>query len=132
MLLSRARERTWPTHATSAATVLSVPLSCNAAFAMLQCSFRLLQRSFWYKWPLHCRKSECCSAASAVQLSEKCSATSVFAAGMSRGWGLEGWDLGLPDLGGAFPFIVQQNPESSWPKGAQRPTCAGGHLPSFL
>ena len=60
---------------------------CTAAFGqndirtaekqMLQCNF--------------------CSASSAAQHSENCSATSVFACDMLQGWGLEGWGLGLAD-----------------------------------
>ena len=37
------------------------------------------------------QNSQCCSASSAAQHSESCSATSVFACGMLQGWGLEGW-----------------------------------------
>ena len=44
------------------------------------------------------QKSRCCSAVSAAQHSENCSATSVFACGMLQGWGLEGWGLGLADF----------------------------------
>ena len=43
------------------------------------------------------QKSRCCSAVSAAQHSENCSATSVFARGMLQGWGLEGWGLGLAE-----------------------------------
>ena len=43
------------------------------------------------------QKSRCCSAVSAAQHFENCSATSVFSCGMLQGWGLEGWGLGLAD-----------------------------------
>ena len=43
------------------------------------------------------QNSECCNTTSAAQLSENCSATSVFACGMLQGWGLDGWGLGLAD-----------------------------------
>ena len=43
------------------------------------------------------QKSRCCSAVSAAQHSENCSATSVFACGMLQGWGLEVWGLGLAE-----------------------------------
>ena len=38
-------------------------------------------------------KNPRCSVTSAVQHSENCSTTSVFACGMLQGWGLEGWRL---------------------------------------
>ena len=44
------------------------------------------------------QKSQCCSAVSAAQHSENCSAASVFACGMLQGRGLEGWGLGLAEL----------------------------------
>ena len=43
--------------------------------------------------PPHCRKSECCRATSAAQLSKNYSATSLFACGL-----LEGWSLGLANF----------------------------------
>ena len=49
------------------------------------------------------QKSECCSATSAAQHSENCSAAFVFACGMLQGWALEGWGLGLADLLQNFP-----------------------------
>ena len=45
------------------------------------------------------QKSQCCSAVSAAQHSENCSATSFFACGRLQGRGLEGWGLGLADWG---------------------------------
>ena len=68
------------------------PLSCNAAFLMLHCSFSLAAAQLLVKTTSTLQKSECCSATSAVQHSENCSATSVFACGT-----LEGWGVGLPD-----------------------------------
>ena len=53
------------------------PLSCNAAFAMLQCSFSLAAAQLLVKMTSALQKSECCSATSAAQHSENCSATSV-------------------------------------------------------
>ena len=67
------------------------PLSCNAAFSMLQCSFPLTAAQLLVKMTSAPQKSQCCSATSAVQHSKNCSATSVFACGMLQGWGLEGW-----------------------------------------
>ena len=73
------------------------PLSCNAAFSMLHCSFSLAAAQFLVKTTSALQNSQCCSATSAAQHSENCSATSVFACGMLQGWGLEGWCLGLAD-----------------------------------
>ena len=71
------------------------PLSCNAAFSKLHCSFSLSAAQLLVKMTSTLQKTECCSATSAVQLSENsiCSATSVFASCMLQGWG-----LGLPEL----------------------------------
>ena len=65
---------------------------------MLQCSFSFAAAQLLVKMTSALQKSECCSAVSAAQLSENCSATSVFAGGMLQGWGLEGWGLGLPEV----------------------------------
>ena len=75
------------------------PLSCNAAFSMLQCSFSFAAAQLLGQMTSALQKSQCCSAVSAAQHSENCSATSVFARGMLQGWGLEGWGLGLAELG---------------------------------
>ena len=79
------------------------PLSCNAAFSMLHCTFSLAAVQLLVKMTSALQKSQSCSAPSAAQHSENCSATSVFACGMSQGWGLEGWGLGLADF---FPDIL--------------------------
>ena len=57
---------------------------------MLQCSFSFAAAQLL-------QKSRCCSAVSAAQHSENCSATSIFACGMLQGWGLEGCGLGLAE-----------------------------------
>ena len=44
------------------------PLSCNAAFAMLQCSCSLAAAQLLVKMTSALQKSECCSATSAAQL----------------------------------------------------------------
>ena len=74
--------------------------TCNAAFAVLQCSFSLAAAQLLVKMTSALQKSECCSATSAAQHSKNCSATSVFACGMLQGWGLEGWGLGLAGFSG--------------------------------
>ena len=74
------------------------PLSCNAAFSMLQCSFSFAAAQLLVQMTSALQKSQCCSAAPAAQHSESCSATSVFACGMLQGWGLEGSGLGPADL----------------------------------
>ena len=61
---------------------------CNAGFLSVAAHFLV-------KITLALQKSECYSATSEAQLSENCSATSVFDCGMLQGWGLEGWCLGL-------------------------------------
>ena len=71
------------------------PLSCNAAFSMLQCSFSVAAAQLMVQMTSALQKSQCCSAVSAAQHSENCSATSVFACGMLQVWGLEGSGLGL-------------------------------------
>ena len=73
------------------------PLSCNAAFSMLHCSFSLAAAQLLVKMTSTLQKSQCCSATSAAQHSENRGATSVFACGMLQGWGLEGWGLGLAE-----------------------------------
>ena len=73
------------------------PLSCNAAFSMLQCSFSFAAVQLLVQMTTALQKSQCCSAVSAAQHSENCSATSVFACGMLQGWGLEGSGLGPAD-----------------------------------
>ena len=73
------------------------PLSCNAAFSMLQCSFSFAAAQLFVQMTTALQKSRCCSAVSAAQHSENCSATSVFACGMLQGWGLEGSGLGPAD-----------------------------------
>ena len=80
------------------------PLSCNAAFSMLPYSFSLAAAQFLVKMTSALQKCGCCSATSAAQHSENCSATSVFTCGMLQGWGLEGWGLGLAEM--------TQNPRS--------------------
>ena len=74
------------------------PLSCNAAFSMLQCSFSFAAAQLSVQMTSALQKRQCCSAVPAAQRSENCSATSVFACGMLQGWGLEGSGLGLADL----------------------------------
>ena len=89
------------------------PLSCNAAFSMLQCSFSLVAAQHLVKMTSALQKSQCCSATSAAQHSKNCSATFVFACGMLQGWGLEGWGLGLADrshgglLGWVFGCVLE-------------------------
>ena len=73
------------------------PLSWNAAFSMLQWSFSFAAAQLLVQMTSTLQKSRCCSAVSAAQHSENCSATSVFACGMLQGWGLEGWGLGLAE-----------------------------------
>ena len=82
----------------------SAPLSCNAAFSMLQCSFSFAAAQLLVQMTSALQKSQCCSAVSAAQHSKNCSATSVFACGMLQGWGLEGWGLGLADMGNKVPW----------------------------
>ena len=85
------------------------PLSCNAAFSMLQCSFSLVAAQLLViLMTSTVQKSQCCSATSAAQHSKNCSATSVFACGMLQGWGLEGWGLGLADCWETDYFIHLQ------------------------
>ena len=74
------------------------PLSCNATFSMLRCSYSLVAVQLLVNMTSALHKSQCCSETSAVQHSENCSATSVFACGMLQGWGLEGWGLGVADV----------------------------------
>ena len=64
------------------------PLSRNAAFSMLHCSFSLAAAQLLVKMTFALQKSQCCSATSAVQHSENCSASSAFACSMLQGWGL--------------------------------------------
>ena len=75
------------------------PLSCDAAFSMSQCSFLLAAAQLLVRWDdvriAEKRMLQCNSCSE--QLSENCSATSVFACAMLQGWGLEGWGLGLAD-----------------------------------
>ena len=52
------------------------------SFSMLQCGFSLVAAQLLVEMRSALQKSECCSATLAAQLSEKCSATSVFACGM--------------------------------------------------
>ena len=73
------------------------PLSCNAAFSMLQCSFSFVAAQLLVQMTSLLQKRQCCSAVPAAQRSENCSATSVFACGMLQGWGLEGSGLGLAE-----------------------------------
>ena len=63
------------------------PLSCNAAFSMLQCSFSFVAAQLLVRMTSALQKSRCCSAVSAAQHSENCSATSVFACVGFRGVG---------------------------------------------
>ena len=58
---------------------------------MLQCSFSFVAAQLLVKTTSSLQKSEGCSAVYGAQLSENCSATSVFDCGMLQGWGLEGW-----------------------------------------
>ena len=67
------------------------PLSCNAAFSMLQCSSSFAAAQLLVKMASALQKSECRSATSAAQHSENCGATSVLACGTLQGWGLEVW-----------------------------------------
>ena len=62
------------------------------------------------------QKRECRSATSAVQHSENCSATSVFARGMLHGWGLElGRDMGgCKTYGGRKTYQRTRSPENFW------------------
>ena len=62
------------------------PLSCNAAFSMLQCSFSFVAAQLLVQMTSALQKSRCCSAVSAAQHSENCSATSVLACGVLQGW----------------------------------------------
>ena len=55
---------------------------------MLQCSFSFVAAQLLVKMTSELQKSECCSAVSAAQLSENCSATSLFSCGMLQEWGL--------------------------------------------
>ena len=64
---------------------------------MLQCSFSFAAAQLLIQMTSALQKSQCCSAVSAAQHSENCSATSVFAGGMLQGRGLEGWGLGLAE-----------------------------------
>ena len=61
---------------------------------MLQCSFSFAAAQLLVQMTSALQKSQCCSAVSAAQHSENCSATSIFACGMLQGRGLEGWGLG--------------------------------------
>ena len=72
---------------------MKAPLSCNAAFSMLHCSFSLAAAQLLVKMTSALQKNQCCSATSV-----NCSATSVFACGMLQGWG-----LGLADFFGLIP-----------------------------
>ena len=74
------------------------PLSCNAAFSILHCSFSPGAAQLLVNMTSALQKSHCCSATSAAQHSENCSATSDFACGILQGWGLEGWGLGLAEM----------------------------------
>ena len=67
---------------------------------MLQCSFSFAAAQLLVQMTSALQKSQCCSAVSAAQHSENCSATSVFACGMLQGRGLEGWGLGLAESRG--------------------------------
>ena len=72
---------------------------CQESATFLQRSFFNVAMQFVFV-AAQLLKSECCRATSAAQppqLSENCSATSVFACGMLQGWGLVGWGLGLAD-----------------------------------
>ena len=95
------------------------PLSCNAAFSMLQCSFSFAAAQLLVQMTSALQKSRCCSAVSAVQHSENCKPTSVFACGMLQGWGLEGWGLGLAEknlaeaIEPSKPRRSNQTPQSS-------------------
>ena len=55
------------------------PLSCNAAFSMLHCSFSLAAAQLLVKMTSALQKSQCCSATSAALHSAYRSATSGFA-----------------------------------------------------
>ena len=79
------------------------PLSCNAAFSMLQCSFSFAAAQLLVQMTSALQKRQCCSAVPAAQHSENCSATSVFACGMLQGWGLEGSGLGLAERSAEAP-----------------------------
>ena len=77
----------------SAGSGRKAPLCCNADYSMLQCSFMFVAAQLLVKLTPALQKGKCCSATSAAQLSENCSASSVFACGMLQGWG-----LGLADV----------------------------------
>ena len=65
------------------------------ATQLFQCCsavFRLLQQLL-VKTTSALQKSKCCSAVSAAQLLNNCSATSAFVCGLLQWWGLEGWVL---------------------------------------
>ena len=55
--------------------------------------FRLAAGQLLVKMASALQKSQCCSATSAAQHSENCSAASVFACSMLQGWGLGGWSV---------------------------------------
>ena len=78
---------------------------------MLQCSFSVAAAQLLVQMTSALQKSQCCSAVSAAQHSENCSATSVFAGGKLQGWGLEGWGLGLAGL--ASPTDSKKQPQPS-------------------
>ena len=85
-------------------------LSCNAQFFSINVAlqfFACCRAQLLVQMTSALQKSECCRAVSAAEHFNNYSATSIFACGMLRGWGLEGWDLGLPDfcLAGKCPNL---------------------------
>ena len=66
------------------------PLSCNAAFSKVQCSFSFVAAQLLVEMTSALQKSACCSATSAAQHSENCSATSVFRLWHVAGVGFSG------------------------------------------
>ena len=74
---------------------------------MLQCSFSFAAAQLLVQMTSALQKSQCCSAVSAAQHSENCSATSVFACGMLQERGLEGSGLGLADSEAYGAYRIQ-------------------------
>ena len=108
------------------------PLSCNAAFSMLQCSFSFAAAQLLVQMTSALQKSQCCSAVSAAQHSaaqhsENCSATSVFACGRLQGRGLEGWGLGLALV--AMCARSHRTASSLWMAST---CCSCGHLANLI
>ena len=97
------------------------PLSCNAVFSMLQCSVSLAAAQLLVQMTSALQKSRCCSAVSAAQQSENCSATSVLACAMLQAWGLERWGLGLAESGKGTPSHGPKVPKECAPESQNSP-----------